>query len=234
MRDTDRLYFPRGIVLEPRPEPGVAVRPERRSRSTSPAPGTSTPRETTPACTPGRARPRRSTPVRRRRGRTSRTQKKYTWMKAPRYDGARWRWGRWPARWSASPPGTRRCAPWSRRCSTGWRSAPSALFSTLGRIAARGMETVLAGPPDEPLVRRAGRADQGRGHPDVQRGPSGSRAAGPRRPRATATSMHRAARWATGCRSRTARSPATSASSPAPGTARRATRRVQRAPTRRH
>ena len=51
-----------------------------------------------------------------------------------------------------------------------------------------------------------------------------------RRRRATATSTRRAARWATGCRSRTARSRATSAWCRAPGTARRATTQGQTGP----
>ncbi len=51
---------------------------------------------------------------------------------------------------------------------------PAALFSTLGRTAARGIETAAAGPADERLVRAADRPGQERRHPDLQQGQVGA------------------------------------------------------------
>ena len=81
------------------------------------------------------------------------------------------------------------------------------------------------------LVRRAGRADQGRRHAYFQRRESGIPPSGRTSPKVTGTSMRREARSAIGSRSRTARSRGINASCRARGIARRATARGSRDPT---
>ena len=61
-----QLFLPSGVIRERRPLEGRALRPARRSPSTSSTPGTSTPRATTRACTLPRARRSRTTPGRSR------------------------------------------------------------------------------------------------------------------------------------------------------------------------
>ncbi len=56
-------------------------------RSTSPAPGTSTPAATTWGCIRGRARPSRNISGPQTPWTYLQDEKKYTWMKAPRYEG---------------------------------------------------------------------------------------------------------------------------------------------------
>ena len=138
------LYFPRGIVLNSdltkvwpvRPEPGQGVHHQLvvrvlRGRRRRAAPL-------------GRARRCRSTPARRPPWKYLQDETKYTWMKAPRYDGQPMEVGPLARdagglrRGPRGHPGDGR-----RRSLDRLEVGPAALFSTLGRAAARGMETVL-------------------------------------------------------------------------------------------
>lgn len=70
-------------------------------------------------------------------------EKKYTWMKAPRYDGRAMEVGplaRMLVAFASGHPDVRALV---KQVLDGLDVGPSALFSTLGRVAARGIETVL-------------------------------------------------------------------------------------------
>ena len=84
-----------------------------------------------------------------------------------------------PRCWWASPPVTRRSVPWSRKCSTGCRSAPRPSSPPWDESAARGMETVLLARRMNVLVRQVGRANQERGHRDLRGRANGSRRSWP-------------------------------------------------------
>ena len=231
--DLGSLYFPRGIVMNRdlskvypvRPHPGegghhqlvVRVRRRRRRHAASVGRGDG-PKYTGPP-----------TPWTYLQG-----EKKYTWMKSPRYDGHADGGG--PAlpdagglrRGSARHQGDRHRAPQPAR-----RAARGALLDPRPRRRPLHGDGA-GGQPDAELVRPARRAASRAATSAPSTATSGSPTAGPRaRCRATATSTPPAARSATGSRSRTARSRATSAWCPAPGTARRATRPACRARTRR-
>ena len=71
VRDLDKLYFPRGIILDKDLTQGPRVRPEE-GRGIHPQLLVRVRRRARPGCTRTRARRRRSTPDPRRRGRTCR------------------------------------------------------------------------------------------------------------------------------------------------------------------
>jgi [NiFe] hydrogenase large subunit/hydrogenase large subunit len=68
---------------------------------------------------------------------------KYTWMKAPRYDGKAMEVGPLARMLVGFASGHREIREMVKQVLDGLEVGPAALFSTLGRTAARGMETVL-------------------------------------------------------------------------------------------
>ncbi|HXI33787.1 MAG TPA: nickel-dependent hydrogenase large subunit [Gemmatimonadales bacterium] len=70
-------------------------------------------------------------------------EKKYTWMKAPRYDGRAMEVGPLARMLVAFGSGHADVRGMVKQVLDGLNVGPAALFSTLGRTAARGMETVL-------------------------------------------------------------------------------------------
>jgi Ni,Fe-hydrogenase I large subunit len=70
-------------------------------------------------------------------------EKKYTWMKAPRYDGRPMEVGPLARMLVAYGSGHKDVQAIVKQVLGGLNVGPAALFSTLGRTAARGMETVL-------------------------------------------------------------------------------------------
>ena len=74
----------------------------------------------------------------------------------------------------------------------------TALFSTLGRTAARGIEALYCRPAAVGAVRQADGQSQGRRLGDGQCREMGSRQPGRRKPRAWVSPKRRAARWGTG------------------------------------
>ena len=157
---------------------------------------------------------------------------KYSWVKAPRWqgpaDGSR------PARalrhrlreGQAGVQGAGRHGAEEAR-----RAAAGALLDARPHRGAR-PRVLVGGAQDEVLLRQADGQHQGRQTRHRQRRQVGARRPGRRRPRASATARRRAARSGTGSRSRTPRSTTTSASCRPPGTPARATRRTRSAPTR--
>ena len=75
IRDLDRLYFPRGIILDGDLSRVHPYDPMKVKEFITSSWYEYSGRVTKPGCIPGRARPRRSTPVRRRRGPTCRTRR---------------------------------------------------------------------------------------------------------------------------------------------------------------
>ena len=108
---------------------------------------------------------------------------KYTWMKAPRYDGRPMQVGplaRIAGGLRAGAPGhagARQARRWTRL-----KVGPAALFSTAGRTLARGMETVLIARQMDKWIDQLVAADQERRRRDVHDGTSGSRRRGRPRP----------------------------------------------------
>ena len=70
-------------------------------------------------------------------------EKKYSWMKAPRYDGRPMEVGPLARMLVAFASGHEDARELVKRVLDGLEVGPAALFSTLGRVAARGIETVL-------------------------------------------------------------------------------------------
>ena len=120
-----------------------------------------------------------------------------------------------------------------RRRAEAARGRPEALFSTLGRVAARGIETQVLAEKMDDWVDGAGRQHGRRRAAASTTTRSGSHRHWPADAAAPASTKRRAARSATGCTSRTARSRTISASCRAPGTPGRATPRAAAARTRR-
>ena len=129
-----------------RPEPeGVALRSASRSRSTSPAPGTSTPRATM-----------RATPL---RGETKAVRRPAHALEVPpglaqvhldegaRYDGRVMEGGRWPERWWASPPATKRSGDGQGSAGPAAGRPEALLHAGAGRRAGPGDRAAL--PADE-------------------------------------------------------------------------------------
>jgi len=71
------------------------------------------------------------------------TEQKYTWIKAPRYDGQAMEVGPLARMLVAYASGHERVQHWVNTALGALGVGPEALFSTLGRIAARGLETVV-------------------------------------------------------------------------------------------
>ena len=70
-------------------------------------------------------------------------EKKYSWMKAPRYDGRALEVGPLSRMLVAFASGHQEARELVKQVLDGLEVGPAALFSTLGRVAARGIETVL-------------------------------------------------------------------------------------------
>jgi len=70
-------------------------------------------------------------------------EKKYSWMKAPRYDGRPLEVGPLSRMLVAFASGHQEARELVKQVLDGLEVGPAALFSTLGRVAARGIETVL-------------------------------------------------------------------------------------------
>ena len=142
VRDTDRLYLPRGIVLErdlTRVHPYDQEQVKEYITSSwyeyskgddaglHPYEGETTPKYAGPP-TPWQY---------------LQDSPKYTWMKAPRYDGRPMEVGPLARMLVAFASGHKDVREMVKQVLDGLQVGPAALFSTLGRTAARGMETVL-------------------------------------------------------------------------------------------
>ena len=118
---------PDGSQADHRTGHALLVRVQRRGAGRAGTRGTARPIRSTRARSlpTSSSTPTRSTPGSRRRATTA----------------SRWRSARWRACWSPTRRATRASRPRWTACSRRWVSAPPALFSTLGRVAARGVET---------------------------------------------------------------------------------------------
>jgi hydrogenase large subunit len=142
VRDTDKLYFPRGIILD---RDLARVHPydpdlvkeyvfsswyeytKGDQEGLHPYEGETKARYTGPP-----------TPWTYLQG-----EQKYTWMKAPRYDGRAMEVGPLARMLVAYASGHEEAREMVKQVLDALDVGPAALFSTLGRTAARGMETVL-------------------------------------------------------------------------------------------
>ncbi len=161
------------------------------------------------------------------------TAAKYSWLKSPRYDGLAMEVGPLARMLVAYASGHARVQQLVNGALGKLGVGPAALFSTLGRVAARGLETALLAEKmetwldelGENMARRDLRIhDNTRWDPDTL----AARRDGRGLPRGAPWRA-----WDTGCTSRTARSATTSVSSRAPGTRGRVMRRATAGPTRR-
>ena len=159
---------------------------------------------------------------------------KYSWVKSPRWKGHAMEVGplaRYVIGYVKGIPEFKE--PIDMVLAEARRVPVTALFSTLGRTAARGLECSWAAHKLKGEFNKLDRQHQGGRHGHGQHGQLRAVTPGRSRPRATASSRRRAARWATGSTSRTRRSRTTSASCRRPGTRARVTRPARSAPTRR-
>jgi [NiFe] hydrogenase large subunit/hydrogenase large subunit len=158
-------------------------------------------------------------------------EKKYSWLKSPRYDGLPMEVGPLARMLVAYASGHEEAKSLIGDALGRLNVGPAALYSTLGRTAARGVETVLLARRMntwyDSLVARIRSGDTQTFSKEKWEPESW-----PARPRGTATSTPRAGRWVTGCRSKMGRFPATSAWCPVPGTRARAIHRAWLVPTR--
>ena len=161
------------------------------------------------------------------------TSAKYSWLKSPRYDDHPMEVGPLARMLVAYGRGQPRVKALVGVVLGKLGVGPEALFSTLGRIAARAIETQLLVEKMGELGRRARRQHEARRSAHRTTTTSGTRRRGRRTASAPASTRRRAARSGTGCTSRTAPSRTTSASCRARGTPVRATRAGSAAPTRR-
>ncbi|HXY29808.1 MAG TPA: nickel-dependent hydrogenase large subunit [Gemmatimonadaceae bacterium] len=142
IKDTSSLYFPRGIIknndlskVEPYDHQGVAEYINSSwytysggdDKGLHPYQGESTPKYTGPP-TPWKY---------------LQDEKKYSWMKAPRYNGMAMQVGPLPRMLVAFASGHKDVVPLVADTLKKLGVGPEALFSTLGRTAARGIETVV-------------------------------------------------------------------------------------------
>ena len=134
---------PGGVICGQGPEQGRGRSIRRRSPSTSRTPGTSTAAATTRACTRQSARPARSTPGPKPPYERLDTNAKYSWLKSPRYDGEPMEVGPLARMLVAYGRGQPRGEGAGRHVLGKLGVGPEALFSTLGRIAARAIETLV-------------------------------------------------------------------------------------------
>ena len=147
-----------------------------------------------------------------------RSTQKYSWLKSPRYDGAAMEVGplaRMLVAYSTGRPA--RVKELVDKTLSSLGVGPTALFSTLGRIAARAIEAQVLGRVDGHVGRRA-RRKHGRAATTASRTTrNGIPAVGRAIASAPVSMRRRAARSAIGCISATARSPITNAWCRAPG-----------------
>ena len=142
IRDIDQLYLPRGIILgndltKVLPYDQAMVKeqiysswyeyPPGSNGELHPYDGETIPKYTGPA-TPWRY---------------LQDEQKYTWMKAPRYEGRPMQVGPLSRMLVAYASGHEGARELGKQVMDTLQVGPAALFSTLGRTAARGMETVL-------------------------------------------------------------------------------------------
>ena len=223
------------------PERGAGRRPRQawtRSTSASRTPGTSTATGKTRPASVGRRDRARLRPRATPRAPGTRIEAvdesaKYSWVKSPRWNGHAMEVGplaRYVIGYAKGIPEFKEPVDMV----LAKLGVPvTALFSTLGRTAARGLECSWAAHALEGGVQEAGRQHQGGRLDHGQQWRTSSPHTWPKTARAMASSRRRAARSATGSTSRTRRSRTTSASCRRPGTRARATRPARSAPTRR-
>ncbi len=158
-------------------------------------------------------------------------EKKYTWMKAPRYDGLPMQVGPLARMLVGFASGHEEIQETGEAGHGHPEGRPRrALLHPRPHRGARHGDGA-AGPPDDTRGTTSWSTASGRATPRPSPRRSGSRPPGRRaRPRGSAGWTPRAAHWATGCGSRTARSASTSAWCRAPGTARRGTLKGQMGP----
>ncbi len=143
--DLDKLYFPRGIILDKDLSRVHPFDPANRYRNSSTARGTNTRTGTTAGLHPfdGETKAKYTgppTPWTYLQGET-----KYTWMKAPRYDGLPMQVGPLARMLVGYASGHPEIQEMVKEVLDKLQVGPAVLFSTLGRTAARGIETRAAG-----------------------------------------------------------------------------------------
>jgi hydrogenase large subunit len=155
------------------------------------------------------------------------TDQKYTWMKAPRLDETPMEVGplaRMLVAYASGQPQVNKTVDLVLKT---LGVGPEALFSTLGRTAARCIETVSLAHGQTNWPRTSRRVTS----KSTREPKCGIPKTGRRKPRAGDTSKRHAARSVTGSRSKTRRSRTIKWLSPAPGTVPRATPKVSKALT---
>ena len=163
----------------------------RRSRRRRPDPGgdrallVQLPGRQDRRCIPGRASPSPTTPARNRPISSSTNQGLLVAEERRAGRATPWKWGRWPACWWALPA----AAPIIKDVVTDalgrLKVGPEALFSTLGRTAARGLETRLAAHWLHRRIRPADRQSEIRRHGHGRHQLLGSRIPGSPNPKAS-------------------------------------------------
>ena len=89
-------------------------------------------------------------------------------MKAPRYKGENpWKRARWPPFWWPTPKASPECKALVDVVLKKLGVGPEALFSTLGRTAARGIESAIIAGQDRSLAEPTGRKHQEGRHQDL-------------------------------------------------------------------
>ena len=166
--------------------------------------------------------------------RTLDTDAKYSWLKSPRYDDKPMEVGPLARTLVAYASGDQQVKKTVDAVLAKFNAPPTALFSTLGRIAARAIEARPHGAKAAGVDRAAGRQHGARRYAHPQRRQMGSRHPGRSPAPASGSRRRRAARWATGSRSRTRKSSTTSALFLPPGTPDRAMRTGSEARMRPH
>ncbi len=137
------------------------------------------------------------------------TDAKYSWLKSPRYDGKPMEVGPLARTLVAYASGDAQVKKTVDGVLAKFNAPPTALFSTLGRIAARAIESDIVVQQTARMDCTAGRQHERMATCASTTATSGTRRAGRSRARASDSKKRRAAHWATGSRSRTRRSSTT-------------------------
>ena len=204
-----------------------------RLPNSSTIPGTTIPTMKPVGSIRSRAKPIPSTPAPSRRYEFLDVDKKYSWLKAPRYDGKPMEVGPLARMVVGYASGQKDIKAAVDGVLKKLNAPATVLFSTLGRIAARALEAQIMANQLEGWVDELDFQHGARQDGDLQSHSLGSGHLADRAPAATAGMRRRAARSATGWRSRANRSRTTRLWSPPPGTPVRATPRASAAPTKR-
>ena len=127
---------------------------------------------------------------------------KYSWLKTPRYDGKPMEVGPLARMVVGYASGKKEIRDAVNGALKALNAPPAVLFSTLGRIAARALEAQIMANQLEGWVESTGRQSGARQDDDLQPGPLGSGLLADNPPADTAGTKRRAARSATGSRSK--------------------------------